>query len=378
MRRIKFVLVLALLLFAAYQMLVHFVFAEKGLRVVFVSGKAYLDNAAKKELRMGDFVPVEVPVKLALDSLCLLQNLLGAVIRLSSKTSVEIQGDQKAIRLTAGALEYDTEGKSVPLHPDILTPQADLRLDSRHCLVVVDERRTALSVYQGRVTGKVSGHEFTVEEGQGVILVAGSRPRVVSLPARPEISSPASGASIDICTVAASARPVAGADRYRWAYSLNEAFSQVTLEQFTSENSGNLRRPLQDGAYFLRTRAFTRDNLAGMPSSPVGFRYGLYEKLRPILDYARNFYINKKDEDKQKAVDWSRKGLELCPDHAELQKYLALGLYRLGMRDEAAHVIEALNASPWREAQDSLEAIAEEIRRSNPRDRILEKLPESH
>lgn len=90
MAKIKFIFIVMIIAFIAYAWLFFFGESET-VTVVYIKGKAYIGD---KTVILGDAVPDGVNVKLSQGAKCFLQMPGGAIIKLSSRASMEFKEEK--------------------------------------------------------------------------------------------------------------------------------------------------------------------------------------------------------------------------------------------------------------------------------------------
>jgi hypothetical protein len=117
-------------------------------------------------------------------------------------------------------------------------------------------------VLQGTVDVTAQGKEVGVEAGYGTVVEAGKPPEAprTLLKAPSEAGLPA---LIERLPLSFSWQPVTGASTYRAQMARDAAFSEVLLDDVTSEPSITWQDDLPDGNYFLRLRAIDSAGLEG-------------------------------------------------------------------------------------------------------------------
>lgn len=370
MKKLKFFILLAVLVAAAYMAIVYFYREQAQLKVVFVAGKVFLDNE-DRPLQLGDVIPPAKSVKLGEDGKCFLQMPGGSIIRLSARASMQFDKKNNSVHLASGKMEYQAASVPTGLQlATVTTPHGDLDISSKIFQLQVTDSKTVVAVHEGEIKVRSEGQEKTVKADHGALLVTEKGAVVSRLPAAPEILAPTRDSGVETISLSVQCRPQPNAAGYQWQYAGEEDFAAVAWEQETRSDKGELRRPDKDGTYFVRVRTINRDGLTSRFSAAVAFDYRMYKKIRRNVDFARNYYLNK---DFAKAVDEARAGLAVCPDHVDLLKHLALSLLQMRQSDEALLAARKLKDNLWPEAAKALQQILEEAGKAYPDHPLLKK-----
>ncbi len=117
-------------------------------------------------------------------------------------------------------------------------------------------------VLQGTVDITAQGKEVGVEAGYGTVVEAGKPPEPPRTLLMPPSEEGLPGL-IERLPLAFTWQPVAGASAYRTQVARDAAFSEVLLDDVTSQASITWQDDLPDGNYFLRLRAIDSAGLEG-------------------------------------------------------------------------------------------------------------------
>ena len=335
MAKIKFLFVLALIAALVYVAL-YYLQQPDGIKVIYLSGKAYLENS-NKLVQVGDHIPDGVAVKLAEKAKCFLQMPGGGIIKLSTGASLKIQEQQ--IHLQSGTMAYDgRQASHSGAAAKVVTPQAELEVASKDFAVSVHRDRSVVSVYQGHINVNCAGKTRSLTNNQGAI-VRQEDIATAALPAIVKIDVPKNGVVIEKAPILVQCQRSAAAASYHWECALDRKFRRIVLEEVLNHHQGRLTRPQKDASYFLRVRAINAQGVAGPPSPPVYFKLSLYEQLKKYQERAYNYYINNRHELVVRACE---EGLEFCADDVKLLKYYGLSLLHRQLPDQAVKVTRRL------------------------------------
>ena len=359
MAKIKFLFILALIAGIAYAALYYLQQGPGGLKVIYLSGKAYLENN-NKLLQVGDHIPDGVAVKLTEKAKCFLQMPGGAVIKLSTGASLKMQ--QRQIHLQAGTMAYDArQSGSGDAATKVVTPQAELDVASKDFAVTIQKDRSIISVYEGSVNVHSAGKTRSVTNNQGAVV--GEEDIVATeLPSAGKIESPKNGARIEKAPIIVQCQRTA-ADSYHWECALDREFHRVVLEEILSSYHAKLTRPPKDGTYFLRVRSINSQGVTGPPSLPVRFELLLYAHLKKYQSLAHNYYINDRHD---LVITTCEEGLQLCSDDVELLKYQGLSLLHKQLSDQAVKVARRLRKIGSDAADNAAKEIIIEMKKRFP------------
>ena len=211
----------------------------------------------------------------------------------------------------------------------------------------------------------------TVEAEKGCVVEKGKISSGIRLPRAPKIKTPGDGEKVSTYFIHASCEPILEARHYEWEYALDQSFVQISCEHKSTAPSTRLPRPDEDGTFFLRVRVVGEKGFSSEASESVSFSFSMNAKVRKFVSLAHNYYLNDRHEE---VIRESKKGMEICPDHVDLQKYCCLSLVKTNAFEKALEIAKEIKKNDSEKAAKALQEIRNVWKKQAPDSQPLKQL----
>lgn len=356
MSKLKPLFILIVLAAAAYAAMTYLK-SSQNIKVIYLKGKAFVDDSSQTPVKQGDTIPTGMSVNLGKNSKCFLQMSSGGVIKLNSETSVVIN-ENKNVELQKGSLEYNSESGSSTIN----TSHGDIIVSEGHVNISLKDNKTYVSVFSGSAEVVKDGESILVEEEQGISIDDATTGEVVNLPQAPTVRSPNDATNIEQIPFDVVSERMSYAKLYYWECAVDDTFNLFLFEDALTDAKGKLHsHPHEDGGYYLRVRVENKDGFLSPFSDPVSFSLKAYKKINKHRSFAKNFYLNKKY---QKTIEEANLGLAISTNDIELLKYLSLTYIVTKKLDDAYKTAKVLKSLDNARSNSALQEIVQEWKRS--------------